>query len=193
MSNLHRSVSDNNGSVDSSTSKQCPSSTDNVWVQLCLCGNSIVTKTSWTNSNPGRRFRGYSGQNVAQRWLQRIPLPPDPHPAHVSQSISDRQAFMTPTELASHSPIPQQSTGSPPSPAKSATQPSLPESTIHYFTHTGHHKLSANNDSKYDNGGGWWRITTGKNSGDIPNDSAESRQNDKTMHTWRHVSRNMYK
>ncbi|KAK4439217.1 hypothetical protein Salat_0256600 [Sesamum alatum] len=64
MSKLRRSVSDNTGSVDSSSSRRRPcTSTDSVRVPLCVCGDPIVTKTSWTNGNPGRRFRGCSGQN----------------------------------------------------------------------------------------------------------------------------------
>ncbi|KAL0367372.1 UNVERIFIED_CONTAM: hypothetical protein Sradi_3627300 [Sesamum radiatum] len=48
----------------SSTYKRRPySSTESRSVELCICGNPQVTKTAWTNSNPGRRFRGCSGLN----------------------------------------------------------------------------------------------------------------------------------
>ncbi|KAL0404133.1 UNVERIFIED_CONTAM: hypothetical protein Sradi_2054100 [Sesamum radiatum] len=31
--------------------------------ETCKCGMPIVTKTDWTNSNPGRRFRGCGRSN----------------------------------------------------------------------------------------------------------------------------------
>ncbi|KAK4428978.1 hypothetical protein Salat_1197800 [Sesamum alatum] len=37
-------------------------------VRTCLCGLEIVVRTSWTNSNPGHRFRGCSGDGVKGRY-----------------------------------------------------------------------------------------------------------------------------
>ncbi|KAK4435697.1 hypothetical protein Salat_0733200 [Sesamum alatum] len=34
---------------------------DSACVRICKCGNDLTVRTSWTNSNPGRRFRGCSG------------------------------------------------------------------------------------------------------------------------------------
>ncbi|KAK4422769.1 hypothetical protein Salat_1859400 [Sesamum alatum] len=30
-------------------------------VRICKCGHDLVVRTSWTNSNPGRRFQSCSG------------------------------------------------------------------------------------------------------------------------------------
>ncbi|KAL0352272.1 UNVERIFIED_CONTAM: hypothetical protein Scaly_1615900 [Sesamum calycinum] len=36
---------------------------DSSIVRACLCGFEVVIRTSWTNSNPGRRFRSCPGDN----------------------------------------------------------------------------------------------------------------------------------
>ncbi|KAK4394007.1 hypothetical protein Sango_1871500 [Sesamum angolense] len=36
---------------------------DSSVVRTCLCDYEVVVRTSWTNSNPGRRFRGCPGDN----------------------------------------------------------------------------------------------------------------------------------
>ncbi|KAK4415017.1 hypothetical protein Salat_2608800 [Sesamum alatum] len=32
-------------------------------MRICICGNETVVRTSWTNNNPGRRFRACAGYN----------------------------------------------------------------------------------------------------------------------------------
>ncbi|KAK4434992.1 hypothetical protein Salat_0662200 [Sesamum alatum] len=33
--------------------------------RICRCGHQVVVRTSWTNSNPSRRFRGCPGAEVS--------------------------------------------------------------------------------------------------------------------------------
>ncbi|KAL0366960.1 UNVERIFIED_CONTAM: hypothetical protein Sradi_3586100 [Sesamum radiatum] len=37
-------------------------SADSAVVRTCLCGLEVVVRTSWTNANPDRRFRGCPGE-----------------------------------------------------------------------------------------------------------------------------------
>ncbi|KAL0385469.1 UNVERIFIED_CONTAM: hypothetical protein Sradi_2941200 [Sesamum radiatum] len=41
--------------------KHAASSTDSDIIRICTCGREVQLRTSWTSTNPGRRFRGCPG------------------------------------------------------------------------------------------------------------------------------------
>ncbi|KAK4422023.1 hypothetical protein Salat_2153000 [Sesamum alatum] len=54
-----RNNSSYSGQSYTTSNDSCHAGTEH---RLCECGNPIVTRTSWTILNPGRRFRGCSGK-----------------------------------------------------------------------------------------------------------------------------------
>ncbi|KAL0404488.1 UNVERIFIED_CONTAM: hypothetical protein Sradi_2089600 [Sesamum radiatum] len=61
-SGSNQSASRSNGSSHTNPMEYTSTGESGV-VRTCLCGFEVVVRTSWTNSNPGRRFRGCPGDN----------------------------------------------------------------------------------------------------------------------------------
>ncbi|KAL0395378.1 UNVERIFIED_CONTAM: hypothetical protein Slati_4504000 [Sesamum latifolium] len=59
---MNQSTSRSNGSSHTNP-LEYTSTGDSGVVRTCLCGFEVVVCTSWTNSSPGRRFRGCHGDN----------------------------------------------------------------------------------------------------------------------------------
>ncbi|KAK4409392.1 hypothetical protein Sango_0012200 [Sesamum angolense] len=74
---MHRAGMSQAHSRSTSSSRGNPmefsSTTDSTVVRTCLCGTEEVVRTSWTNANPGHRFRGCPGDSGTYssvfRWI----------------------------------------------------------------------------------------------------------------------------